>query len=354
MTDPNPYTKPGSPLELVSSTALFRSGKPRQFIAPSIVRLASGRLLLSFSQGDDPGLTDSALMLTRSDDDGETWSEPESLLARPGHRCMNMGGFVKFSEDMLRIVLGACEIDFSLGGDEPFTSWYAGSIDSTDGGRTWSEPSPEIKLFPEWTEMYGASNPHPLSDGSWMSAAMGTMGRDVQWHAGVTFSRAPDYGYSEPVIIANDPDRNYSDTDVVRLNDGRFLAVVREHVTLQSVFSHSEDEGCTWSPIRPTDFKGSNIKLWNLRSGAVACAYRDEDSSRRGVSLSVSQDGGESWKLLGQLYDGGKDADHVPGYVCGYPDMVYTSERDIVLVLHTYRDHTGATDLHLIRLRDVS
>ena len=120
-----------------------------------------------------------------------------------------------------------------------------------------------------------------------------------------TFSRAPDYEYSAPVVIANDPERDYSDTDVVRLGDGRFLAVVREHVTLQSVYSHSEDEGRTWSPVRPTDFKGSNIKLWSLRSGAVACAYRDEDPSRRGVSLSVTHDGGENWELLGQLYDGG-------------------------------------------------
>ena len=354
MTDPNPYIHPGSPLEIVSARALFRSEKPKQLISPSIVRMGSGQLLLSFSQGEDLSSTDSTLMLSRSDDNGATWSLPESLLARPGHRCMNMGGFVKFSEDMLRIVLGACEIDFSLGGDEPFASWYAGSIDSKDGGRTWSEPSAEIKLFPEWTEIYGASNPHPLADGSFLSAVMGTMGRDVQWHAGVTFSKAPDYAYSAPVIIANDPERNYSDTDVVRLSDGRFLAVVREHVTLQSVFSHSEDEGRTWTPIMPTDFKGSNIKLWKLRSGTVACAYRDEDPSRRGVSLSVTEDGGETWEFLGQLYDGGDDADHTPGYVCGYPGMVYTNKSDIVLVLHTYRDHTGAVDLHLINLRDVS
>ena len=354
MTAPNPYIQSGSPLKVVSATTLFQTGKLKQLMAPSIVRMDSGRLLLSFSLGDNPALTESALMLTRSDDDGITWSEPESLLARPGHRCMNMGGFVKFSENMLRIVLGACKIDFSLGGDEPFASWYTGSIDSTDRGQTWSDPSPEIRIFPEWTELYGASNPHPLSDGSFLLAAIGTLGRDIQWHSGVTFSKAPDYEYSAPVIIANNPERNYSDTDLVRLSDGRFLAVIREHVTLQSVYSYSEDEGRTWSPIQPTNFKGSNIKLWNLRSGAIACAYRDEDPSRRGVSLSVSHDFGNNWELLGQLYDSDDDVEHIPGYVCGYPDMVYTSEQDIVLVLHTYRDNTGAVDLHLIRLRDMS
>lgn len=75
---------------------------------------------------------------------------------------------------------------------------------------------------------------------------------------------ADGYSFSTPVIIANDPDRNYSDTDVVRLDDGRLLAVVREHVLRKSVFSHSEDEGRTWSPIRYTGFKGSNLKLLRL------------------------------------------------------------------------------------------
>ena len=167
-------------------------------------------------------------------------------------------------------------------------------------GRSWTEPGPEIKLFPLWTEMYGASNPHPLSDGRYLFGAMGTMGRDKQWRAGVTFCDPQSgYQFSPPVIVANDPQRDYSDTDLVRLDDGRFLAVVREHILKKSVYSHSEDDGRTWSPIRYTGFLGANLKLLKLRSGAVICAYRNEDPGRRGVSVSVTENGGETWREVG-------------------------------------------------------
>lgn len=294
-------------------------------------------------------------MLSHSDDSGSTWAEPRIVHDVPGWSCIHMGGLARFSDDFIRLVLGRVKIDHSLGGDEPFTDWYIASIDSQDGGETWSEPGPEIDLFPFWTEMYGASNPHPLSDGQFLFAAMGTVGRDQQWHSGVTFcDPADDYSFSPPVIIANDPERNYSDTDVVRLDDGRLLAVVREHVLRKSVFSHSEDEGRTWSPIRYSGFKGSNLKLLRLRSGAVACAYRDEEPERRGVSISVSRDGGETWDWAGQLYAADPSTTHRPGSLCGYPDMLYTSEDEIAAALHTYTDEADGIDLHFLRLRDRS
>ena len=118
---------------------------------------------------------------------------------------------------------------------------------------------------------------------------MGTLGRDVGWHAGVSVSDAAGEHFEPPTIIAQADGLDYSDIDVIRLDDGRFLAVIREHKTRQSVLSTSADEGATWSPIRPTPFKGSNIKLFRLRSGAVVCAYRDEDPARRGVSISVTE-----------------------------------------------------------------
>ena len=355
MRDPNPRLDPAGPLKVVASKTIFAEEAFPQRKSSSLAMLDSGRLLITFSRSAGGTPIESSLMLAHSDDGGDTWSEPRVVYHVPGWSCINMGGLARFSDDHIRLVLGRVKIDYSLGGDEPFNDWYIGYVDSYDGGETWTEPSPEITLFPFWTEMYGASNPHSLSDGRFLFAAMGTMGRDEQWHSGVTFSDPEDgYEFSPPLIIANDPERNYSDTDVVRLDDGRLLAVVREHVVRKSVFSHSEDEGLTWSPIRYTGFKGSNIKLLKLRSGDVVCAYRDEEPDRRGVSVSMTEDGGESWDLIGQLYAADPDAAHRPGSLCGYPDMVYVSENEIAAVLHTYTDETGRIDLHYLRLRDQS
>jgi hypothetical protein len=183
---------------------------------------------------------------------------------------------------------------------------------------------------------------------------MGTLGRDAGWQAGVTFSDARGDHFAPPVIIAAAPDRDFADLDVVRLTDGRFLAVIREFDTQESVAAHSSDDGQTWTPIRLTGFKGANIKLHRLCSGSVLCVYRDEDPARPGVSCSVSDDGGQTWRFAGQLYRAGTDATNVPGSPCGYPDIIPLGDDRLLCTLHTYPDADGHVDLHQLRLVDRS
>ena len=355
MAEPTPRLIPGGPLEVVAAQTLFGQRPIGRRSAASVVRIEStGRLLMCFSEIAGGTLRNqAALMISRSDDDGASWSEPLPVFAYPGWFCLAMGGLARVADDNVKLLLGRIFIDLSLGGTEPMTGWWVASSTTGDGGDSWSEPSPEIRLFPHWTELYGASNPHRLSDGRLLWAVMGTRGRDVGWHAGVSVSDAAGDHLELPTIIAQADDRDYSDIDVVRLDDGRFLAVVREHQTRQSVWSTSADEGTTWSPIRRTAFKGSNIKLFRLRSGAIVCAYRDEVPDQHGVSLSLTRDAGESWTFLGQLYAADPEALHEPGSVCGYPDLVALGGDDVGAVLHSYPTQDGI-QLHWLRLRDRS
>ena len=129
---------------------------------------------------------DAAVMLSHSDDDGATWDEPFPIFANPGWQSLPMGGLAQIDGDRLRLIVGRIKSDPTLPGDEPITDWFTGAIDSTDGGRTWSDLGPEIRLFPTWTEPYGASNPHRLADGRLLWAIIGTLGRDVGWQNGVS------------------------------------------------------------------------------------------------------------------------------------------------------------------------
>jgi hypothetical protein len=355
MSEPTPKLVTGGPLEVIDARTLFAGGPVRRRNAASVIRLEdTGRLLMVFSEGRGREVrNDAAIMQTHSDDDGATWSSPTPVYAYPGWFCLAMGGLARLADDHVKLMLGRIFLDFSLEGAEPMTGWWVASSTTRDGGESWSEPGPEIRLFPHWTELYGASNPHPIADGRWLWAVMGTEGRDVGWHAGVAVTGPEGEDFGPPTIIAKADGRDYSDIDVIRLDDGRFLAVVREHITRQSVFAHSSDEGRTWTSIRPTAFKGSNIKLFRLRSGAIVCAYRDEDPDRRGVSVSVTEDGGESWSFAGQLYAAGPDSQHRPGSVCGYPDIVMLSDGTLGAVLHSYPDDHGI-QLHWLRLRDRS
>jgi hypothetical protein len=353
MTAPTPRFESDSPVEVLAARPLFASEAIVHRMCASLIRLDTGRLLLTFRLGAGPARrNDGALMLTRSDDDGERWSEPLPIYAYPGWDCMNMGGLMRYADDRIVLVMGRLQLDLSLPGEEPCTGWHTSSTVSRDGGESWSPPGPEIRLFPTWTELYGASNPHLLEDGRHLLAVIGTAGRDEGWHSGTSFTDDLGQTYSSPVVIACAPDREYSDLDLVRLPDGRFLAVGREHIARHSVFSHSSDEGQSWTPLRPTGFMGANLKLTRLRSGAVLCSYRDEDPRRPGVSCSISEDGGESWRCVGQLYAATPGVSHERSSRCGYPDMVYTSPDELVAVVHPYPDDQGRVDLHLLRLRD--
>jgi len=291
-------------------------------------------------------------MIAASDDNGQTWDDPMPVFAAPGHDGLLMGGLVRFADDHIQLVYGQITIDLSLGGPEPVTDWAVYAMTTRDGGRTWSEPGSEIRLFPYWTELYGASNPHPLADGRYLWACIGTSGRDTGWQTGVTFTDASGTNFSLPVIIAVAPDRNFADMDIVRLDDGRFLAVAREMDLLNCVGSVSSDDGQTWSPVRLTGFKGANIKLHRLRSGSILCLYRDEDRERPGVSCSVSDDGGDSWRFVGQLYAANTTHAEHPGSACGYPDLVSLGGNVLLGVLNTYPDADGLVDLVQFRLID--
>ena len=262
-----------------------------------------------------------------------------------------MGGLARISDDDVKVMLGRIKIDHSIGGTEPMTGWFGGATFSDTGGATWNAVEPEIRLLPTWTEFFGGSSPIPIGDGRLLWTVSGTVERDAQWQAGVTTSGPDARDFTPITLVAAAPDRDYSDIDAVRLRDGRLMAVVREHLTLQSVVAVSDDEGVSWSRPWPTPFQGSNIRLWTLRSGGVVCAFRDEDPNRRGVSLAVTDDGGRRWTDAGQLYSADLGAAHVPGSVCGYPDMVDLGDGTIGVVLHTYPSTEG-TELHWLRLRD--
>ena len=134
--------------------------------------------------------------------------------------------------------------------------------------------------------------------------------------------------FEPPTIIAQADGRDYSDIDVDparrRSLPGRRPRAPDAPERLVDLVRTRVRRGRR--SARPP-FKGSNIKLFRLRSGAVVCAYRDEDPERRGVSISLTDDAGESWTLLGQLYAAGPEALHEPGSVCGYPDIVDARRR---------------------------
>ena len=315
--------------------------------------MSSGRIVVTFMQGSMPRNNDGVLMLTTSDDRGDTWSMPRSLFAVPGWDCFATGGPCLLPDGRLRIILGRYQFSPHLGGKQPFgAEWFTTTTDSADDGETWSPPSADIRIFPSWSEFYGASNPIELGGGRLLWAVAGTQERDKEWRMGVTYSDAAGDRYSDPVLIATGENQAFSDGDIVHLADGRLLCVLREHAHGGTFATWSGDDGQTWSALHPTGFEGANFKLNRLDSGHLTCLYRDEHPQKRGVSLAMSADDGETWQWVGQLYAAPADAPHDPGYFCGYPDMESLGNGEYAATLHTYVDEDGEICIHFFRVRE--
>ncbi len=343
-----------APVAVRSSRRLFSSGEPHAHYSASLAQLGSGRLVMAFSWARGVQRQNNGVMLTsRSDDDGATWATPEAIYAKPGWDCMHLGGLMLFSDARLLLGLGRIQMDPSLPGDEPCTGWYMSTTCSADGGETWGPEGPEIRLFPEWSELYGASNPHRLDDGRHMLAAIGTTGRDTGWQAGVCFTADEGESFSAPVIVASHPTLGFGDMDIIRLADGRYLAVARVFDGHPSVIAYSGDDGLSWTEPRPVEFWGANIKLQRLRSGALLCAYRDEQGNRSGVGCSVSVDDGATWRRLGWLASPSDGPPPAAGDVrCGYPDMARLRNGNLGCVLAPSADADGIIDLRWLELID--
>ena len=83
------------------------------------------------------------------------------------------------------------------------------------------------------------------------------------------------------------------------------------------------------------------------------CAYRDEDPAQRGVSVSLTGDGGESWTSLGQLYAAGPERSTNRAACAAIRTSSRSATDEIGAVLHPYPDADGI-QLHWLRLRDDS
>ena len=190
-------------------------------------------------------------------------------------------------------------------------------IRSTDGGLTWGPMGPEMSLFGGSTEPHAMDRALITSGGDWMLPVYGADEPGGATYAAVAFS--PDMG------------RTWGGKVVVARSSGHHLLRGCRDQDARTAASwpssaHRTRPSTATSPTLPTraalgpsrarsPSRGRPPSSSLLRSGAIACFYRDRDPQRPGVSVSVTADGGENWTYAGQVYRG-KD------WNCGYPSAV--------------------------------
>lgn len=322
---------------------------------PSIVRLPDGTLLSSFDLGEAVESLDYRTYLSRSHDDGQTWSAPTPWFSDPVPRRsvhsvrlgqMRDGTLVGCGGRMYRddpeegltnrASLGYVPMDLIL-------------LKSQDAGQTWDGPTtiqPSL-VGPSFEICHRVIELH---DGRWLLPTSTWKG----WHGSAPngmqaialVSRDRGASWPEWFAVVNQYDRGIVSWEqgLTQLTDGRLLAVVwcfdeKQGKSLPNRYAISSD-GNLFGPPRENGIQGETSKLITLADGRVLCMYRRLD--KPGLWANLVQIDGNDWINLVEtpVWQGpksglfGKQAagDELSALKFGFPSMVQLPGGDVFAV----------------------
>ncbi len=338
------------------------------------MRLPNGDLLVGYRQGSDHHLTcDGAFYITRSTDNGEHWTPPEVLAAYPGWDvCASMGQYVDGvmgeDEPFLWARLQLYRWQFEPSQDQDYRTYETYWTVSHDYGHNWEPPFP-LHIGPVSTiktdrgEMtVEAPSPHStsstlvrLSDGTIMGmftcnkiprgskSSYKYRRQSENFKAGNRESPITEIalaGFSKDnlrsweFVVVSDPDEEGyggGEADLVQLDSGRIVVIYGNiQGTPGFLRTFSDDQGRTWSKREPIAIGhgGTSPSMIKLADGSLLAAIRNLTLEAPGIGLIASNDGGETWELLGNVLDQG-------GWDMGYPDLIRLADGRIFCVYYT-------------------
>ena len=268
---------------------------------PSIVKRPNGELLVAFRRAPDwrpmgtKGYThtdpNSYLVLTRSKDDGKTWSEPTTFFAHPfgGSQdpcmvqlrdksivCASYGwSFVPTN------VFAKLKQPILSHGQFVFLGGYL--LRSKDGGLSWQGPivpppckdEPTVNLFGEATPAYNRGAMCEGKDGRlyWVIASNSSLTpRKTSTHLMISEDKGATWKYSCPV--ATDEKGSFSETSIIETPKGDLVAFMRTaDLDDHACIARSTDQGKSFQPWQDCGFQGHPFYGLQLPDKRVLLVY---------------------------------------------------------------------------------
>lgn len=303
---------------MFSEQVLFASGTEgfHTFRIPALAVTASGRIL-AWAEGRVHGQGDAgeiALVLRTSDDNGQTWSAPRTILREEGMTCGNPCPVVDL--DTGTIWLWLCK-NLADGGETlitqgqaPRTVWLCRSDDE---GETWSAPADMTSLvkLPTWT-WYATGPGHgiQLRTGALVVPCDHMVGRDMDrrtdpYHSHVIGS--DDHGQTWHIggIV---PDGT-NECEVVELLNGDVMINCRNYVgERRRAVALSRDGGTTFGEFRWDEeliepICQASIVRWPAAEQGLVFA-NPASRERQNMTVRLSRDEGITWSARQVLHAG--------------------------------------------------
>ncbi|MSS70530.1 MAG: exo-alpha-sialidase [Candidatus Latescibacteria bacterium] len=240
-------------------------------------------------------------MLSRSRDGGRTWEE-QGLIWPEFQAAYSITGAVSRSPEGALMLFGQ-RTPIDVPGESFWSDATQGikqneliwSI-SSDGGRTWAEPTPVPLPIPGSAEVPGALC--VTRKGAWVGCYAPYNTFDPAVHVDrnqVVFVRSEDrgrtWGYGS-MLRFEEPDSGGAEAWVIELADGRLLGTgwhldLSDKTDYPNAYALSRDGGRTWSPTRSTGTMGQSTGLGALPDGRALFIYNQRKYGEPGVRLAV-------------------------------------------------------------------
>jgi len=226
-------------------------------------------------------------MITRSTDDGKTWSKPETLIDTPADD--RHPAFVELRDGSILCSFftypGAPQ-----GGDYekfPELATRINFIRSFDGGKTW-EKKPRILKTPFVSDETDGPLVR-LKDDSILVAVNGRPKTGPPDHA--SLFRTTDGGENWELLSTVHTDHELQEVTVAELPDGRFVMMGRPEGDIW----WSRDRGRTWTAPVTFGLRMFAPSLYVLPDGTLVCLHGSYAPGHHGLRVIFSSDGGETW-----------------------------------------------------------
>ncbi|MDW5598676.1 sialidase family protein [Conexibacter stalactiti] len=311
-------------------------------------RAANGDILVTYNTDGD-SIRGASVWLTRSTDEGRTWSTPTQIL-RPlwyANGSSNSAlGITRLRDGTLLMAASESIVHTPYTDRESVT--YI--LRSTDDGVTWSGAGAPIRLptpmyynatYGKFVELPSGVVLMPIWGAPAAPPTPGGVERATPWQSGVLRSFDGGRTFTDYRLIGKDdvgppafanPNGNWpnnvTETSIAALRDGRLLAVMRTDSTLNTArrylyLSWSSDDGATWTEPHASIEQGTGHAVTtapctpSLPAGRTKLVMGSHDPATNALMTRVSYDGGVSWSGHVPL----QNPDGTSGYSI-YPDFV--------------------------------
>lgn len=286
----------------------------------ALCRAANGDLLIAYSTVWEPFPPGSVIKLTRSTDDGKTWSGSRVIVRPDSPNCSakNWASLALMPDGSLILsYYRTCASrlpDVPADETRPLKIWDLASVKrksfiirSTDNGRTWSQL---VELCPELDRCQAMGRPLIAANGDVLLPVIPFLRIDDKEYPASGFVRSTDNGKSwGPLeIIADGPD-GYNEVTLGLAKNGDIIAILRDRITgPRRLFwqTISDDNGRSWQQPFKTNIYGKMPDMLTLPNGRLLLVVGSLDcmdgslafTCPKGssyVGLVYSDDNGRSW-----------------------------------------------------------